>query len=68
MYVPFSYGTRLCAGKALAQIEMRVTAASVVQKFDMEVADGYDINRWENDLQDFFVYKTGQLPVRLIER
>jgi len=67
-YIPFSYGTRLCVGKTLAQMEMRLVAASVVQRFDMEVADGYDIGRWDKDLQDFYVSVTGPLPVRLIER
>ena len=43
-------------------------AASVVQKFDMVVADGYDIKRWDKDLQDFYVSTTGPLPIRLIER
>jgi len=67
-YLPFSYGTRVCVGKTLAQMEMRIVAASVVQKFDMEVADGYDIKRWDKDLQDFYVYTAGPLPVRLTER
>ena len=67
-YIPFSYGTRLCVGKALLQIEMRVVVASVVQKYDMEVADRYDIEQWDRDLQDFYVYMAGPLPVRSIER
>jgi len=67
-YVPFSYGTRLCVGKTLAQMEIRVVAASVVQKFDMVVVDGYDIKQWDRDLQDFYVSMTGPLPVCLTER
>ena len=49
-------------------MEMRVVVASVVQKFDMEVVDGYDIKQWDNDLQNFYMCVTGPLPVRLIER
>ncbi|KAF9643937.1 cytochrome P450 [Thelephora ganbajun] len=67
-YLPFSYGTRTCVGKTLAQMELRVVAASVVQKFDMEVADGYDTKQWDRDLQDFYVFKAGPLPVHLIKR
>ena len=43
-------------------------AASVVQKFDMEAADGYDVEQWDKDLQDFYVYKAGPLLVHLTER
>ena len=43
-------------------------AASVVQRFDMEVADGYDLKQWDKDLQDFYVSVTGPLPVCLVER
>lgn len=67
-YLPFSYGTRICVGKTLAQMELRAVAASVVQNFDMRLADGYDIERWDSDLQDFYVFKAGPLPVRLINR
>ena len=67
-FLPFSYGTRICVGKTLAQMEMRVVVASVVQSFDMEVADGYDIEQWDRDLQDFYIFKAGPLPVRLIHR
>jgi len=67
-YLPFSYGARLCVGKTLAQMEMRAAAASIVQKFGMEVADGYDTKQWDKDLRDFFVFSTGPLPIRLIER
>lgn len=43
-------------------------AASVVQNFDMRVADGYAIEQWDRDLQDFYVFSAGPLPVRLIHR
>ena len=67
-FLPFSYGTRICVGKTLAQMEMRVVAASVVQNFNMEVADGYDTEQWDSDMQDFYVFRAGPLPVRFIER
>jgi len=67
-YLPFSYGTRICVGKTLAQMEMRAAAASIVQKFDMEIADGYDTKQWDEDLQDFYAVVVGQLPIHLTER
>jgi len=46
---------------------MRVVAVSVVQKFDMEVADGYGVWWWDKDLQDFCLFVAGLVPVHLIE-
>lgn len=48
--------------------EMRVIASYIVQKFDMKVAPGYDLDRWEMDLEDHFVLKKGSLPVLVTER
>jgi len=36
----------------------------VVQKFDMEVADGYGVGWWDKDLQDFCLFVAGLVPVR----
>lgn len=48
--------------------EMRVIASFIVQRFDMKVAPGYDLNQWEKELEDFFVLMKGHLPVLLTER
>ena len=47
---------------------MRMAVAAIVQKFDMDFAEGYDPRKWEEDLQDFFSVKVGQLPVVLRAR
>ena len=67
-FIPFSVGPANCAGKNLALIEMRLVVALVVHKFDLQFADGYDPARWEEELQDFFVTKLGDLPVKLTAR
>lgn len=67
-FMPFSIAPRSCPGKNLALMELRVTAASVMQRFDMKVAEGFDLAGWENSLQDCFVVKKGALPVNLTAR
>lgn len=48
--------------------EMRVVTSYVVQRFDMVVAEGFNMDDWERDLQDHFVMKKGCLPIRLSRR
>ena len=41
---------------------------TILQKFDMRLADGYNPQQWEEDLQDYFIAKVEQLPVELLAR
>ena len=36
-------------------MEVRAVVVSVVQKFDIEMADGYDNEQWDKDLLDVYV-------------
>ncbi|KAL5529717.1 hypothetical protein ACEPAG_5702 [Sanghuangporus baumii] len=67
-FIPFSAGPANCVGKSLALLEMRMVVATIVQRFEMKFATGYDPRKWEEDLQDFFVMKVGELPVILNAR
>ncbi|KAL5489841.1 hypothetical protein ACEPAI_4673 [Sanghuangporus weigelae] len=67
-FIPFSAGRANCVGKNLALMEMRMVVATIVQKFDMRFAEGYDPLKWEEDLKEFFVMKVGKLPVVLHAR
>ena len=67
-FVPFAGGFANCVGKNLAIVEMRMVVALLVQKFDMRFADGYDSRKWEENLEDWFIVKTGELPVVLSPR
>jgi cytochrome P450 len=67
-FIPFSTGPRICPGKNIAMIEMRIVAACIVRNFDLEEAEGYDIDGWEKKLEDMFVLKKYPLPVVLVER
>ena len=64
-FIPFSTGSAGCVGKPLALVELRVVIASLVQAFDMRFAPGYDAKQWEEDFQDYFVARKGELPVVL---
>ena len=67
-FIPFSYGPENCAGRNLALVEMRMVVATLVQRFEMEFAEGYDPSKWEEDLKEFFLVKVGSLPVVLRAR
>lgn len=56
-FIPFSTGPRSCVGKPLALTELRVVTSYLVQRFDIVVAEGFNMNDWERDLQDHFVMK-----------
>ena len=45
-----------------------MTVVTIVQKFDMKFAEGYDPKQWEEELQDFITMKVGELPVVLHAR
>jgi cytochrome P450 len=67
-FFPFSTGPRNCPGKNLGLIEMRTVVSYIVQRFDMNVAEGYDLDCWERSLKDYFVMAKGALPVILTPR
>lgn len=67
-FIPFSYGPANCAGRNLALVEMRIVVALLMQRFEMRFSLGYNPSRWEEDTEDFYVLKTGKLPVVLTPR
>jgi cytochrome P450 len=67
-FIPFSFGPMNCAGKLLAQVELRMVMATLVQKFDMELQSGWDVEEWERNLEDWFVFTKGALPVQVKPR
>ena len=64
-FVPFSMGPMVCAGKNVALAEIRAVICAMVQRFDIAAVDVGSLDKWEGDLEDFFVSKIGQLPVKL---
>ncbi|KZP23056.1 cytochrome P450 [Athelia psychrophila] len=67
-FTPFSFGPSNCVGKNLAIQEMRMVVCLMLQSFDMRFAEGYDVQRWEKDLEDRLITHVGKLPVVLTAR
>ncbi|KAJ7364523.1 cytochrome P450, partial [Mycena albidolilacea] len=67
-FIPFSTGPANCAGKSLAMLEIRMVVAYVMQAFELRFADGYDEERWEDELKDYFAMQKGSLPVVVASR
>ena len=40
----------------------------VMQNFEMKLAEGYRVEKWEEDISDYFVMGKGELPVVLTPR
>ncbi|KAF7327427.1 hypothetical protein MKEN_00320500 [Mycena kentingensis (nom. inval.)] len=64
-FIPFSVGPSNCVGRNLAYQEMRMVVCTLMSKFEMRFAAGYEPQVWEDSLMDFFVVQRGQLPIVL---
>lgn len=67
-FIPFSSGAPNCVGRPVALLALRMVLAWVVLRFDMRLAEGYDVRQWERDLRDYFAFQKGVLPVVLTPR
>ncbi|KZP29270.1 cytochrome P450 [Athelia psychrophila] len=67
-FTPFSFGPSNCVGKNLAMQELRMVVCLMLQSFDMRLAEGYDAQRWEREIEDRLISHTGELPVVLLAR
>ncbi|KAH9925355.1 cytochrome P450 [Epithele typhae] len=74
-FTAFSQGPMNCVGRALAMQEMSTLLCSLLQRFEVRTApegavDGqlgglYDMGRYEDEYQDFFVTARASVPVVL---
>lgn len=62
-FIPFSFGPSGCVGKSLAYQEIRMVVSLLMQTFDMRLAEGYNPQQWEKDIEDRFIAHKGTLPV-----
>lgn len=67
-FTPFSFGPSICVGKNLALQEIRMLVCLTLQTYDMRLAEGYDRQRWERELEDRLISHTGELPVVITAR
>ncbi|KAJ7625445.1 cytochrome P450 [Mycena rosella] len=67
-FIPFSFGPANCVGKNLALQEMRMVICTLMGKFDMRFAEGFDVRSWEDNLCDYFITRKGKLPVIFLPR
>ncbi|KAI0148362.1 cytochrome P450 monooxygenase-like protein [Xylariaceae sp. FL1272] len=60
-YAPFSYGARYCLGKSMAYVELRLTTAIILSKYDVEFAPGYDPETMWRDMKDQVTCQPGEV-------
>ncbi|KAI0785593.1 cytochrome P450 [Abortiporus biennis] len=68
IFTPFQIGAYSCAGKAVALLETRYVLTTLVQHFDMSVADGYRLDFWEDNIVEEFLQNNGPMEVVLKAR
>ncbi|KAI0279986.1 cytochrome P450 [Russula aff. rugulosa BPL654] len=54
-FLPYSYGPTMCAGKNLAQMEMRMVLCWILRHFLFSKAPGVVYEEWEGKIRDWFV-------------
>lgn len=62
-FIPFSFGPSNCVGKNLALQEIRMVLCHLFQQVDVQFADGYNPDMWDNNVRDCFTLEVGKLPV-----
>ena len=63
VFMPFSLGPFICAGKPLAIIQLRAAMCAMVQQCDVRVADGFELESWDRNLREVFATSRGKLDV-----
>ncbi|KAI1790041.1 cytochrome P450 [Ganoderma leucocontextum] len=67
-FIPFSHGPANCVGRHLARMEMKMVMSVLIQKFDLQFAEGFDSDGWCNMIKDYLVTSRGPLLVTLTPR
>jgi len=65
--IPFSLGPRGCPGYASAFMQARLTVASVVWMFDLEMTNGDSVN-WERDTKIYAVWSKPRVLIKFTKR
>jgi cytochrome P450 len=65
LFIPFSTGPMVCAGKNVAQTEMRAVMCALLQLFDVKSANQSCMETWEDKIKEVFTTERGTLPVHV---
>lgn len=63
---PFSFGSRDCIGKNLAQSEMRYIVARLIYRFDFSLPFAQD--KWHDSMRSFLLWEKAPLQVQFKRR
>ena len=66
--MPFSFGPSNCVGKNMALLEMRVTTAILVQRFEFDFAEGFDPREWTENVREYVMCQKATLLARMRAR
>jgi hypothetical protein len=61
-------GQENCAGKNLGMLEIQMVMVYMIQAFELQFADGYDEEQWEDKLKNYLLMQKGTLPVVVTSR
>ncbi|EDU46786.1 Cytochrome P450 [Pyrenophora tritici-repentis] len=62
-YAPFSVGHHSCLGRPLALMEMRLTLAETLSRFEVAFAPGFDPDHFLDDVHDCMSWHIGNLDL-----
>ena len=65
LLLPFSAGQQGCAGRNIANLELRTLLVAVLHRFDIEAAEDFRIDEYEETLSDAYVTLRKPLYVKL---
>ena len=65
---PFSYGPMNCPGRSLALLTLRMVVSTLVQKFDVQLREGWDPREYAEGYKDYVLALRPELPVLLEAR
>lgn len=67
-FIPFSFGPVSCPGKNVVLLEIRAVICFIVQRFNISIKDGFELEKWEDGIEDWFVTMLPSLLVVLDTR
>ncbi|KAF7375103.1 High nitrogen upregulated cytochrome P450 monooxygenase 2 [Mycena sanguinolenta] len=67
-FIPFSYGPANCVGRNLARLEMNMVVCLLLSRLRFRFADGFEVEKWVEQMHDHFITTKGALMVEVERR